>query len=41
MLKAIEKYERFTIQQPKKKGIKPGLQLVLMDNVHFSNKFIR
>ena len=28
----------FTIQQPKKKGIKPGLPLVFIDSVHFLNK---
>ena len=28
----------FTIQQPKKKGIKPGLPWVFIDSVHFLNK---
>lgn len=33
----IEKYIRFPVQQPKK-GIKPGLPLVIMDSTHFLNK---
>ena len=33
----IEKYLSFTIQQPKKKGIKPGLPLVFIDSIHFLN----
>ena len=35
--KIIEKYLSFTIQQPKKKGIKPGLPLVFIDSIHFLN----
>ena len=35
----------FTIKQPKKKGIKPGLLLVLTDSIHFLNnsleKFVK
>ena len=27
----------FTIQQPKKKGIKSGLPLVFIDSIHFLN----
>lgn len=29
---------RFTIQQFKKKGIKPGLALVIIDSIHLLNK---
>ena len=35
--KAMEKCMSFTIQQPKKKGIKPELPLVFVDSVHFLN----
>ena len=28
---------RFTIKEPKKKGIKPGLPLVFIDRVHLLN----
>ena len=35
--KAIEKYMSFAIQQPEKKGIKPGLPLVFIDSVHVLN----
>ena len=35
VLKAIEKYMSFTIQQPKRKGIQPGLPLVFIYSVHF------
>ena len=37
--KTIEQYISFTIQQPKKKGIKPRLPLVLIDRVHFLNNY--
>ena len=33
----IEKYIRFTIKQPKKKSIKPGLPLTIIDSVYFLN----
>ena len=33
--KAIKKYMSFTIHEPKEKGMKPGLLLVFIDNVHF------
>ena len=33
--KAIEKYMSFTVQESKKKEIKPGLPLVFMYSVHF------
>ena len=33
--KTINKYMSFTIQQPKTKGIKPGLPLIFIDSVHF------
>ena len=36
-LKTIEKYMNFTIQQPKKKGIKLRLPLAFIDSVYFSN----
>ena len=35
--KTIEKYMSFTIQQPEKKGVKPGLPLVFIDSVHVLN----
>ena len=35
--KIIEKYMTFTIQQPKRKDIKPGIWLVFIDIVHFLN----
>ena len=35
--KTVEKYLSFTIEQPKKKRIKPGLPLVFIDSVHFLN----
>ena len=31
----IEKYIRFTIKQPKKKSIKPGLPLTIIDCLFF------
>ena len=40
ILKAIEKYITFTIQQAKKKDIKPGLSLVLIDGVPFFNNLL-
>ena len=35
--KTIEKYTSFTIQQPKRECIVPGLPLVFVDSVHFLN----
>ena len=35
--KTIKKYMSFTIEQPKKKSIKPGDPLVFVDSVHFLN----
>ena len=30
----------FTIHEPQEKGMKPGLLLVFIDNVHFLKQFI-
>ena len=38
--KTIKKYMSFTIHEPKEKGMKPGLLLVFIDNVHFLKQFI-
>ena len=35
--KTIKKYMSFTIEQSKKKSIKPGLPIVFVDSVHFLN----